>query len=110
MTHDAAHCLDLNVATATATGAVVDFCYDCDDFVTRVNGVIVGTDADECRHNRLAAISSRACCATPDNAVHVCHLCGKRDDRPHTNETRKVHMDHIARYGWSGMCASPDVR
>lgn len=53
------------------------------------------------------SLSSRACCATPDNAVHVCHLCGKRDDRPHTNETRKVHMDHLARFGWSGMCAAP---
>ena len=53
---------------------------------------------------------SRACCATPDNAVHVCHLCGKRDDEPHTNDTRKVHMDHLARFGWSGICASPQAR
>lgn len=50
VTHEAWHCLDLAIATDTATGAIVDFCYQCDDFVDRIDGAIVGIDAGECQH------------------------------------------------------------
>lgn len=33
-----------------------------------------------------------------------CRICGKHEHAPHTANTRRIHGDHMARYGWSGMC------
>lgn len=33
--HAYTHCVDPNVAITVETEQILDFCYDCDDFVTR---------------------------------------------------------------------------
>lgn len=41
MRHNATHDLDRNVATVTATGRQVDFCYQCDDFVLASRPIVI---------------------------------------------------------------------
>ena len=35
--HSIDHCIDENVATRNRDKRIIDFCYDCDDFVTRIS-------------------------------------------------------------------------
>jgi hypothetical protein len=39
--------------------------------------------------------------------AHTCRICGKFATHRHVRETRAAHADHMARFGWSGMCAAP---
>jgi len=41
--------------------------------------------------------------------VTICHICLKRSSAPHIPATRKIHAGHLARFGWSGMCAAPVI-
>ena len=36
-----------------------------------------------------------------------CTICGKTPGAPHVAATRAAHLDHLTRYGWSGMCPAP---
>ena len=35
--HKPAHVIEPGVAEITATGRIADYCYDCDDYVTRIS-------------------------------------------------------------------------